>query len=124
MNSNLIALLVENHAALTAETRRHPTAPCSIPALSERDLGMLESNIEVIQNDVASSLQDLSQLVSNYPSHIGDEDELLPKIGRMVGMLGDLLDVANKSATDVANGLWQHEQIRLASPELPDDLKR
>ena len=117
MNSNLIALLVENHAALTAETRRHPTAPCSIPALSERDLGMLESNIEVIQNDLAAAMQGLGQLISGYDKTIGDESELLPKIGRLIATLGDVLAVANQTATPVANQLWQHDQIRLATKE-------
>ena len=117
MNSNLLALLMESHHALTAETRRHPTAPCSIPALSEHDLSVLESTVEVIQNDVAASLQGLSQLVSNYPRHIGDEADLLPKIGRLIATLGDVLAVTNTTAVDVANGLWQHEQIFRATKE-------
>ncbi|TCW29532.1 hypothetical protein [Gulbenkiania mobilis] len=117
MNSNLLATLVENHHALTAETPRHPTAKCSVPSLSEHDLSVLEGTIQVMQDDVAAALQGLGQLVNNYPRDIGDEAELLPKVGQLLRVLGDVLDVANGAAVPVANQQWLHSQIRLASKE-------
>ena len=117
MNSNLIATLMESHAALHTEQRRQPGVPCSAPTVSEHDLSVLESTVQVIQDDVAAALQGLGQLVSNYPRGIGDEAEILPKIGRLIATLGDVLAVANQTATPVANQLWKHEQIRLATKE-------
>ncbi|MTD33447.1 hypothetical protein [Paludibacterium denitrificans] len=117
MNSNLIATLMEGHAALHTEQRRQPGAPCSAPTVSEHDLSVLESTVQVMQDDVAAALQGLGQLVNNYPGDIGDEAEIMPKIGQLLRVLGDVLDVANGTATPVANQLWQHEQIRLATKE-------
>lgn len=113
MNSNLLATLVENHHALTAETPRNPVAPCSTPSLSESDLGMLESAVQVMQDNVAAAVQGLGQLISGYDRTIGDEAELLPKVGQLLRVLGDVLDVANDAAVSVSNQQW----LRLASKE-------
>ncbi|HJV07265.1 MAG TPA: hypothetical protein VJ642_08225 [Chromobacteriaceae bacterium] len=117
MNSNLIATLMEGHAALHTEQRRQPGAPCSAPTVSEHDLSVLESTVQVMQDDVAAAVQGLGQLISGYDHTIGDEAELLPKVGQLLRVLGDVLDVANRTATPIANQLWQHDQIRLATKE-------
>ncbi|MTD33249.1 hypothetical protein [Paludibacterium denitrificans] len=117
MDANLIATLMESYAALHAEPRRQPGVPCSAPTVSEHDLSVLESTVQVMQDDVAAALQGLGQLVSNYPRGIGDEAEILPKLGSMLRVMGDALAVANDSGTAVSNQQWIHEQIRTKSPE-------
>lgn len=77
-------------------------------------LNLLESNAEVAISDIAAGMQGLAQLITNYPSDVGDEAIIMPKIGRLLRVLGDALEFTHDAAHTIADRQWAHERLAAA----------
>lgn len=111
---NQFTLLAEQHLALLDHSEFNKTAGCTVPKVDARTLNLLESNADVAISDIAAGMQGLAQLITNYPSDVGDEAIIMPQIGRLLRVLSDALEFTHDAAHTIADRQWAHERLAAA----------
>jgi len=112
---NSFTLLAEHHNTLTDNGPYNRDAGCIAPLDDERTIGMLESHAECLCCDVTDGLKALGALVANYPRDCGEEDLILPRVGALIRLLGEVLEYARDSHDDATDRLYRHQRINGAT---------
>jgi hypothetical protein len=112
---NSLTKLAEHHHALTNHGPFDTTAACCTPLADKSTIGMLESHAECLCCDVTDGLQALGALVANYPRDCGEEELIMPRVGALIRLMGEVLEYARDAKDAAADRLYQYREIENAT---------
>lgn len=108
---NHFTMLAEQHSALQSNSNFNKAAGCTVPTVDLRTLSLMESSSEIALADIATGMQGLAHLITNYPSDVGNEAIVMPQIGSLLRVLGEALEFTHIAANVIADQQWAHERI-------------